>query len=168
MIKRLLLLSLFYAATVMAGGLDTYNVVWDSPSKDCHGSMPLGNGDIGLNAWIEPSGDLVFYISKTDSWGDNARLLKVGKVRVTLGPVPPVSPFRQELSLEDGTMNVRYGDGTKLRVWVDANHPVIHINSDKPAIAAGKKVTLVGRETLSGDWFTFKTKPGETVELKAL
>ena len=30
-----------------------YNVVWDSPSKDYSGSMPLGNGDIGVNAWLE-------------------------------------------------------------------------------------------------------------------
>ncbi len=57
-------------------GVERYNVVWDSPSEDCHGSMPLGNGDIGLNAWIEPSGDLMFYIGKTDSWEDNARLAK--------------------------------------------------------------------------------------------
>lgn len=107
--------------------LDTYNVVWDSPSKDANGSMPLGNGDVALNAWVEPTGDLVFYIGKTDSWDDNARLLKVGKVRVTLKPAPPISPFRQELCLADGAIHVRYGDGTRLQVWVDANHPVIHV-----------------------------------------
>ena len=44
--------------------------------------MPLGNGDISLNAWIAANGDLVFYIGKSDSWGDNARLLKVGRVRI--------------------------------------------------------------------------------------
>ncbi len=32
-------------------------------------SMPLGNGDIGLNVWVDPGGDLLFYISKTDAWG---------------------------------------------------------------------------------------------------
>jgi len=31
-----------------------YDVVWNSPSKDQNGSMPLGNGSIGINAWIEP------------------------------------------------------------------------------------------------------------------
>jgi hypothetical protein len=25
-----------------ACGADSYNVVWDSPGKDCHGSLPLG------------------------------------------------------------------------------------------------------------------------------
>ena len=104
-----------------------YNVIWDSPSKDCHGSMPLGNGDISLNAWVEQSGELQFYIGKTDSWEDNARLAKVGKIRVSLDPKPVIAPFRQELSLADGTMKVSYGDGTELSLWVDANHPVIHV-----------------------------------------
>jgi hypothetical protein len=44
--------------------------------------MPLGNGDIGLNAWVEENGDLVFFISKTDSWTDSGRLVKLGQVRV--------------------------------------------------------------------------------------
>jgi len=126
--------------TVIASGdlhnqIDRYNVVWDSPSKDHHGSMPLGNGEIGLNAWIEPTGDLVFYIAKTDSWGDNGRLLKVGKVRVKLTPSPlDSSPeFKQTLRLVDGMMNVQYGAGDSamvLRLWVDANNPAIYVEVD--------------------------------------
>ena len=139
----LLLALLLKPAVPLAAPLEACNVVWDSPSKDEHGSMPLGNGDIGLNAWIEPGGSLVFYISKTDAWDDNARLLKVGKVRVTLDPAPPVSPFRQELSLNEGTMNVRYGDGTTLRVWVDANHPVVHV-----AVSASRPTTATAAAEL--------------------
>lgn len=37
--------------------------------------MPLGNGDIGLNVWVEDGGDLLFYLSKTDAWDENARLI---------------------------------------------------------------------------------------------
>lgn len=29
--------------------LDQYNVIWDSPSRNAAGSMPLGNGQIGVN-----------------------------------------------------------------------------------------------------------------------
>jgi hypothetical protein len=108
---------------------EDYNVVWDSPSADARGSMPLGNGDIGLNAWVEPGGDLCFYIGKTDSWGDNGRLLKVGKVRVTIDPAPSLTPFSQELSLRDASMVVSYGDGTRLRLWVDAHHPVVRLET---------------------------------------
>jgi hypothetical protein len=35
--------------------LDQYNVVWDSPSRDASGSMPIGNGDLGANVWVEES-----------------------------------------------------------------------------------------------------------------
>ena len=66
------------------------NVVWTTPSEDSRGSMPLGNGDIGLNVWVEKSGDLLFYISKADAWSDDVQgpkgLLKLGRVRVKLLP----------------------------------------------------------------------------------
>ncbi len=109
--------------------LAKYDVVWDSPSEGHDGSMPLGNGEVGLNAWIEPSGDLVLYLARTDSWDENGRLLKVGKVRVRLSPRPmkPGARFRQRLSLCDATMQVDIGSGedsARLRLWVDANHPI--------------------------------------------
>ena len=114
-------------------GPDRYDVVWDSPSTDYNGSVPLGNGDIGLNAWFEPSGQLVFYISKTDAWGDNGRLLKVGRVRVTLDPPPRVKPYLQTLRLRDATLEVVCGKPdapTTVRLWVDANRPVVHVTVD--------------------------------------
>ncbi|MEI8139935.1 MAG: DUF5703 domain-containing protein [bacterium] len=44
--------------------VDDYNVVWHTPSRDSSGSMPLGNGDVALNVWVEEGGDLLFYIAK--------------------------------------------------------------------------------------------------------
>ena len=55
--------------------LNACDVIWPSPSADAAGSMPLGNGDIGVNLWVEPNGDLVFYLAKTDAWDHAARLL---------------------------------------------------------------------------------------------
>lgn len=104
---------------------DRYNVIWDSPSQDAHGSMPLGNGDVGINAWVEPTGDVVFYISKTDAWDENGRLCKVGRVRVTFDPPLPVTNgFRQELKLSEGVIQITSGE-TQLDLWVDANQPVV-------------------------------------------
>ena len=79
--------------------VSAYNVVWDSPSKDFNGSMPLGNGDIGANVWVGQEGEIHLLISKTDSWGGCGRLLKVGKVRVRCEPalVSPGSSFLQTL-----------------------------------------------------------------------
>ena len=111
--------------------LSAYDVVWNSPSEDSRGSMPLGNGDIGLNVWVEKSGDLVFYISKTDAWSDNVAggkgLPKVGRVRVKLSPpLATGNDFVQTLKLATGEIEI-HNDGTTLRVWVDANRPLIHV-----------------------------------------
>ena len=122
---------------VEAAGKDAmnqYNVVWTTPSEDPHGSMPLGNGDVGVNAWVEPSGELVFYISKTDAWDENGRLCKIGRVRVTFDPPLPVTNgFRQELKLSEGVIEIEsriQNSGARIRLWVDANRPVVRIESE--------------------------------------
>ena len=51
--------------------LDGYNLTWDVPGPTSLQSMPIGNGDIGLNVWVETNGDLLFYIGKTDAWGQD-------------------------------------------------------------------------------------------------
>jgi len=112
--------------------LDQCNVVWETPSLDSSGSLPLGNGDIGLNVWVEHNGDLRFYLSKTDAWSENARLLKLGGVRISLSPNPFRAglPFRQTLRLRQGEIEIRAGEaasGVTLRVWVDANQPVVRV-----------------------------------------
>ena len=116
--------------------VDHYDVVWDAPSADHHGSMPLGNGDITLNAWMTTAGDLHFYIGKTDAWDDNARLNKIGKIRVHFEPNPivPGRPFRQELRLGQGAIEIQAGkpdspDSFFIRLWVEANEPVIHVTA---------------------------------------
>ena len=71
--------------------------------------MPLGNGDIGLNVWVQQDGDLLFLIGKTDAWSEVVRLLKLGRVRVKLSPNPFAKglPFRQELRLRQGEIEIR-------------------------------------------------------------
>ena len=116
------------AAEDVLAELDHYNVVWDSPSKDAAGSMPIGNGEVGLNVWVEENGDLVFYIARTDAWSECNRLLKLGRVRVRLSPSPFINgtKFRQELKLGDGQIEITAGDAT-LHVFVDADAPVIYV-----------------------------------------
>jgi alpha-L-fucosidase 2 len=107
------------------------NVVWNSQSEDSWGSMPVGNGDIGANVWVTPDGCLQFYISKTDAWSENGRLLKVGKLKVSFSPnILSSGKFRQELDLESGMIKIDAGEGDKtlsLNFWIDANNPTIYI-----------------------------------------
>jgi hypothetical protein len=127
------LLPALAASTAVSAPVDAFNLVWDSPSANHHGSMPLGNGDIALNAWMTQEGELHFYISKTDAWDDNARLLKVGKVRLRFEPNPilPGQPFRQELKLGQGCIEIAAGHApeTRIQLWIDANHPAIQVTA---------------------------------------
>ncbi|MCX6928725.1 MAG: DUF5703 domain-containing protein, partial [Verrucomicrobia bacterium] len=164
MTKRLLIGSTLFLCQCLAtlaaidpmAEIDRCNVVWNSPSKDAHGSMPLGNGDVGVNAWVEPSGDLVFYVSKTDAWDEIGRLCKIGRVRVQFDPPLAVKEgFRQELKLREGCIEFQgkssvisnqssvkshqsvatdnrslITDNYSLRLWVDADQPVVHVESE--------------------------------------
>lgn len=156
------LAALFFAGTSAsvaqraAAYTDAYNVVWDTPGPTSAQSMPIGNGDIGLNVWVEKNGDLLFYISKTDAWGEptgqkddwmkeGGVLMKLGAIRVSVNAnaMANNNAFRQMLKLSSGEILITEGKGASavnLRVWVDANNPVIRVeaNSAKPATVSIK------------------------------
>jgi hypothetical protein len=110
--------------------LEAFNVVWDSPGRDASGSMPIGNGVVGLNVWVEQDGDLLFYVARVDAWSECERLLKLGRVRVSFSPNPFVKgkPFRQSLLLREGRIAVTAGDPGRevdISLVVDAGRPDI-------------------------------------------
>ena len=119
----------------IAKKLSAYNVTFDTPSRTGSAeSMPLGNGDITANVWVEDNGDLLFYIGKSDSWSEAMRLLKIGRVRMHLSPNPFENPeeFTQTLDLLSGSITVSAGKGsgkTEIRIWIDANNPVINVET---------------------------------------
>jgi hypothetical protein len=128
---------------------DAANVVWDSPSENALGSMPLGNGDIGANVWVEPSGDLVLLLSKTDAFDSFGRLLKIGRVRIQTEPalVQPGASFQQTLNLREGCIDIEAGE-TTVRVWIDAHHPVVQVDMEHTApVTARASVELWRTET---------------------
>jgi alpha-L-fucosidase 2 len=128
-----------YAGTLptdVLAELNGYNVVWTSPSTNgSPGSMPLGNGDITANVWVENNGgDLMLYLGKSDSWSEGTRLLKVGRVRTHFSPNPFASglPFTQTLDFYHGEIDITAGpSGSQvyLRIYIDANQPVIRIEA---------------------------------------
>lgn len=113
--------------------IEGYSVIWESPSKNSMGNMPMGNGDLGMNLWVEENGDLQFYLSKTDAWSENARLLKLGKVRLSLSPNPFLKglKYRQELNVKDGIMSIEAGEGQEkvtIKAWIDACNPAVELS----------------------------------------
>jgi hypothetical protein len=104
------------------------NVTWNQPGANENDSLPLGNGDLALNVWTETNGDIVLLPAKADAWSENGQLLKLGRVRVRLTPNPftAPSPFAQTLKLDSGEVLISSAK-ILVRVWVDANHPVAHV-----------------------------------------
>jgi alpha-L-fucosidase 2 len=127
--------------------LTQYNVVWNSPSEDSFGSMPLGNGDIGLNVWVEKNGDLLFYISKVDAYDAGHLLPKLGRIRIKMEPALPTEKFKQTLILLDASVLIEAGD-VQMRVWVDANQPVIRLGCKSKTLRTAT-ITLESLRTLS-------------------
>jgi len=111
--------------------LSDYNVVWETPSENETGSMPLGNGDLGLNVWVEPGGDVLLLIGKTDAWDENSINLKLGRIRLKLTPSPLVDglSFRQTLRLRTGEIEIVLRL-VRIRIWVDANHNLIRFAAE--------------------------------------
>ena len=113
-----------------------YQVTWDTPSENVNGTMPLGNGEVALNAWVDASGDLRFYIARIDSIDENARILKLGALRFRVGSGESkrtTDAFRQILDVKRGLMETEFGKGSEkvvLRLWVDANRPVIVVEAE--------------------------------------
>lgn len=123
--------------------LDGCNVVWHEPSADSFASMPLGNGDIGINVWVEPQGDVMLYVAKVDAFDAEHRQPKLGRVRLRTEPALDTKALTTSLLLDKAAVDIVAGD-TTLRVWVDAHAPVIRVEGRS---ATPRKTTIMA-ETL--------------------
>lgn len=132
------------AQSVPAVAVD--DVRWDSLGKDENTSMPLGNGDMAVNVWTGQNGDIVLLMAKGDAWSENGQLLKLGRVRISLTPNPFVGAvgFTQTLRLEDASIELRAGKNL-VRIWVDANHPVIRVGVSTAKAVSCRAVAEIWR-----------------------
>ena len=123
-------------------------LVWDTPSKGSAGSMPIGNGDIGLNVWAEENGKIRCYIAKSDAWDNSGRLLRLGGVDIALTPNPfGVGEFKQTLDAATGQIVFTGKDGFEARFWVDANSSTIRFEAKAPnGIAVSVQPNIWRRE----------------------
>ncbi len=128
-----ILVFLLLASSVLAAPVERYNVVWNSPSKDHTGQMPLGNGNVAAGVYAIEDDALYLLLSKNDAFTYNGDLFKTGRVRVSLKPNPFVTgkPFKQTLDLKTGSVLIE-ADGVTLRVWADANLAIYHVQLDSP------------------------------------
>jgi len=108
------------------------DITWNTPGTNENDSMPIGNGDIAANVWTEQNGDIVILLAKNDAWTELGKLVKLGRLRIHLDPSPLsrqgtfTSTLNQTLKLENGSIEIKTS-GEAIRIWADANRPVLHI-----------------------------------------
>jgi len=143
--------------------LAPYNVTWNAQSSGPSGSMPIGNGDIGANVWVDSSGLLQLYISKTDAYSEIGRLLKIGKITIATTPaILNGASFTQTLDIQTGSIEIKATNARKesihITIFADANNPAITIIGKastgvslniKNALWRNKTDTLLGGEKRS-------------------
>ena len=165
--------------------LKSYNVVWNTQSKNSSESMPLVGGDIGCNVWVE-NGDILLYLQRSGSFDENSEYLKMGRFRVQLQPNPfeGETVFSQELKLSDGYIEIkseRKGQANKLnatvKLWIDVHQPVVHVDveaSQEIDVSVAYESWRTEDKELSGDpskrerfgAFNLEGYPGKVIRTK--
>jgi hypothetical protein len=97
--------------------------------------MPAVGGSIGCNVWVE-NGDLLLYAQQSGAFDKNYEFNKMGRFRVKLDPNPFAEggKFRQELKLHQGYVEITADHPSNgkvtVKVWVEINRPVVHVDID--------------------------------------
>lgn len=149
----------------LANDVDKYAFTFDTLGINARDSMPLGNGDLSLNVWTYPNGDVGLLIGKLDAYsqtgdGQGANscfsLRKIGQVRISFEPslfkdAADAKTYKQTLVLSEAAIHI--GDGASdLKVWVDKNRSVIHTE-----LSANQKVVM----TVKNDFWRTHAVKGE-------
>jgi hypothetical protein len=110
----IVVLAIFFRPCMAQVKLAPYKVAWASQSSGPSGSMPIGNGDIGANVWVDSSGLLQLYISKTDAYSEIGRLLKIGKISISTSPsILDGATFSQTLDIQTGSIIIKATNAKK-------------------------------------------------------
>ena len=98
------------------------------------GSVPLGNGDVAGNVWIDQAtGTLYIYAAKSDAYDANNNPVKVARLAVLFSPTLWVqgqtTDFNQTLDVATGSFSVTTASYSVL-VFIDANSDTLYITAN--------------------------------------
>ena len=123
-------------------------------------SLPLGNGDVGANVWLDRTGTLHLLFSKTDSWTELNRLVKTGHFSLALSPNPFAEGARFTLCLADGMLRIQ-AEKASVSLYADANAPCVRLLAETEESVA-QVARLVGYELTGSFIRLFKKEIGMT------
>lgn len=107
--------------------IEDYSFKYSGVMENSGKSLPLGNGDIGVNVWMESDGIIHFLLSKTDSWSELYRILKPAHIVFSIDPNPFANGADFDLNISDGILDI-FNENNCLRIYVDAFAPCLRIS----------------------------------------
>jgi len=115
------LISLFSTSIIYA----QENIVWNEVSQDESASFPFGNGVVAGNVWAEKDG-MYIYLTRNDCFSELGRLLKAGKLKLSIDGCQWDDNCIQKLDLINGIIQI---SNSKLiiNVFADSELPIIWI-----------------------------------------
>ena len=74
-----------------------FDIVWGTPSPNGGlGQLPLGNGNCAASVWVEPSGDILAQLQRSDAFDEATSRDKITRLRFRLSP--PLNTARPHFS----------------------------------------------------------------------
>jgi hypothetical protein len=141
------LLPMTHAAPVPQ--LESYNIVWDSPSGRAADSMPLSGWNLGLNVWVEGN-DILLLAASPNCQDERGMQVKLGLIRLRFDAPVFAKEFRQELRLAQSEIVIkgRTADDQPLQVklWCETGATVAHAQ----LVSQSPVGLMVSYETWSG------------------
>lgn len=109
-------------------------------------SLPIGNGRIGANVWLDEAGTIHALISHNEALSEMGRLVKVGHLEIRVEAEGlDLSRLQVELDADEGMIFLRTGEDPSFRgrLWVDAHYPCVRFEVDAGApLMAGARLVL--------------------------
>ena len=112
-------------------------------------TMPIGNGRIGANAFVDNSTgtpQLGLLLASQEAWSEAGELIKIGWVAVGLSPPPAGlgAHFVQRLDVATATLVVELGAGVTISVFAHAHVDTFSIDVTSPSpVGLAVKATLI-------------------------
>ena len=107
-----------------------HDIIWRTPSTTgARGALPLGNGECSASVWVEPNGNLLIYVVKSDSFDELTSRDKLARLRVrTDPPIQTVANFSQRLVLKNASVVIQ-AKGVRIDIIVDATAPTLRLRA---------------------------------------
>ena len=142
--EKMMSFVLFVWCTGASSWIDDYNTIWTEPGVTAYASLPIGNGDLVANVWLnETNGtanssityDIYLLFAKADAYDLTAQRLKVLQSKISFDPpiLYTAGQFRESLLVSNGTIVIETdvsnsGNDNWIKLWIDGNSNTLNVD----------------------------------------